>query len=498
MSRSMRKQDDAWFPPNQNDASKDCDSSNDDEALARQLELQLSTAEYVKAKQQESADEKLAKMLADEEEKQHKLRAPSPPEARSSKLPNEDEDAALARAIWEEEQAAQPKPRGDELVDNSVCYRCKISFAQRYSGRTITALGRTYHQDCFLCVACSGVINDTTFASDEDRNPIHTSCYQQLYMPSCVVCKDSIANSNNAVNLGGRMNRLIGGRSNSQSYSYSCHPFFSDWKYCTKHENKSKRCTSCSRVEPNDAPFNDLNDSGRKVCMSCVRSVVLDNDELKPIFDEALTFLSEGLGICVFPEMHSIPVMSVGSEILNERGRSGGQCRGLCLSESCSSGFRVPVIRRRGIHGFVVEEEAFRFDHTERSVTAILILSGLPRTLTTSIVVHECIHAWLKLHPNFNKKGIDKQSEEGICQLAAHLFLEDVIKKKKRDSGRGRGEEERPTNLELSEYFRFSIEKDVSPVYGDGFRKAKRCYDLLGSMEVLLDLVNTDGSLPQM
>jgi len=151
------------------------------------------------------------------------------------------------------------------------------------------------------------------------------------------------------------------------------------------------------------------------------------------------------------------------------------------------------------MHGFVEEYQTLTFNNQERSVTAILILSGLPRALTTSIVVHECVHAWLKLHPNCNTRGIDRQSEEGVCQLVAHLYLEDQIKKKKHDSGRGRGEEERPTNYELTEYFSFSIENDTSVVYGEGFRKARTVYEALGeSLEILLDLVNTDGQLPSM
>lgn len=61
-------------------------------------------------------------------------------------------------------------------------------------------------------------------------------------------------------------------------------------------------------------------------------------------------------------------------------------------------------------------------------VTAILVLYGLPWLLTGSILAHECMHAWLRL------RGVTRlplETEEGLCQLMALLWLEaqDLSKK---------------------------------------------------------------------
>lgn len=64
---------------------------------------------------------------------------------------------------------------------------------------------------------------------------------------------------------------------------------------------------------------------------------------------------------------------------------------------------------------------SYPVEHRECRVTAILILFGLPRLLTGSILAHECMHAYLKLA---NKTDLTPTVEEGICQLLAYLWIE--------------------------------------------------------------------------
>ena len=54
-------------------------------------------------------------------------------------------------------------------------------------------------------------------------------------------------------------------------------------------------------------------------------------------------------------------------------------------------------------------------------VTAILVLYGLPRLLTGSILAHEVMHAWLRMH---GCTHLGPKEEEGLCQLVALLWLE--------------------------------------------------------------------------
>ena len=456
MNQNEKEQEFAWFG----------ESKASDEKMARDLAHQLDMKDYVDTQRQEQKDAEFARSLNEAD----------------SGFVAQDEAVAAALCLSEQEV---PKNSDTLPSDRFKCFTCKKPF-HTFGTRTVEACQRTYHKSCFLCIACQAPLGKT-FAVDNNNNPIHSDCYSTLYMPTCVVCKSSLANSSTRV-----LDRNA--RSLSQSYTYARHPFF-DWKYCSKHENSSLRCSSCNRVEPNDAPFNKIDES-RVICLACVRSVILDSDELQPLFLSVLDFLDQ-LDVCVFPEMRSIPVLSVGAAALNDaQNSSHSQCRGLCLSEKSTSSFSVPVIKRRGIGGFV-EEMSSRFvpGQTTSSVTAILILSGLPRTLTASILAHECVHAWFKLHPQFNNIDIDKQSEEGVCQLVAYLYLKKQLEIN--SSAPAEASEIHPTDQQLSQFYKFSLENDRSPVYGDGFRLAFKAYTALGnSLPVLLNLTNSDGRLP--
>lgn len=54
-------------------------------------------------------------------------------------------------------------------------------------------------------------------------------------------------------------------------------------------------------------------------------------------------------------------------------------------------------------------------------VTAILVLNGLPRLQTGSILAHELMHAWIHMNA---VSGLPLQTEEGLCQLLAYLWIE--------------------------------------------------------------------------
>ena len=58
---------------------------------------------------------------------------------------------------------------------------------------------------------------------------------------------------------------------------------------------------------------------------------------------------------------------------------------------------------------------------TTCSVSAILVMYGLPRLLTGCIIAHELMHAWLRMR---NVASLDPQVEEGLCQLMAMLWLD--------------------------------------------------------------------------
>ena len=54
-------------------------------------------------------------------------------------------------------------------------------------------------------------------------------------------------------------------------------------------------------------------------------------------------------------------------------------------------------------------------------VTALLVMYGLPRLLTGSILAHECMHAWFVL--NYIDCS-NKTVNEGLSQLMALIWIE--------------------------------------------------------------------------
>ena len=131
------------------------------------------------------------------------------------------------------------------------------------------------------------------------------------------------------------------------------------------------------------------------------------------------------------------PLMLVDRQALNEQPShthgGGPLTRGMTLAEESRYAIRSPrlhaddlsrgirtVFKRRGpFLGTAVD--SFPVEYRERRVTAILILFGLPRLLTGSILAHECMHAYLKLA---NKIDLSPTVEEGLCQLMAYLWVE--------------------------------------------------------------------------
>ena len=243
-----------------------------------------------------------------------------------------------------------------------------------------------------------------------------------------------------------------------------------------------RRCAGCHRFEPKFASsskqFVDVGDSetGRCVCLECCDSIVTTSDEAMPLWEKVVNFFEGQLGLITDTEsisgvsrqsLMNIPVMVVGLNALNDNMKSHPSegihykssqimTKGLCLSEFSISSHN--------------EGKVF--------VNAILCLSGLPSDLTMSILAHECMHAFIKLHPNFRYgKQLPVMVEEGLCQLAAFLFLSDCLEPCQDHSYN-------PSRSKRLQYFKFCIETDQG-VYGQGFRAAARSYADIGLQELL-------------
>ncbi|TVU12318.1 hypothetical protein EJB05_45956 [Eragrostis curvula] len=312
-------------------------------------------------------------------------------------------------------------------------------------GRFLSCMGAVWHPECFRCHDCSQPIYDSEF-SMSGSHPYHKNCYKERFNPKCDVCKNF----------------------------------------------------------PRDSKF-VLLDDGRKLCLECLDSAVMDTRECQPLYLEIQAFY-EGLNMKV---KQQVPLLLVERQALNEAmdGEKAGhhhlsETRGLCLSEeqTVSTILRRPRMRGNRIMEMITEP----YSLTRRcEVTAILILYGLPRLLTGSILAHEMMHAWLRLQ---GYPRLSPDVEEGICQVLAHMWIESEImagsssnvastSSASSTSTSSKKKERSQFEQKLGDFFKHQIESDTSMAYGDGFRAGHRAVLRYG-LKSTLEHIRLTGTLP--
>ncbi|TYJ49273.1 hypothetical protein E1A91_A01G123100v1 [Gossypium mustelinum] len=402
-----------------------------------------------------------------------------------------EEDEQLARAI-QESLRFEPPPQYDNAntflpipihfpMGDRICAGCNTEIGH---GRFLNCLNAFWHPECFHCHACNFPISDYEFSVSGNYR-FHKSCYKERYHPKCDVCSHFIP-----TNPAG----LI---------EYRAHPFWIQ-KYCPSHEHDgTPRCCSCERMEPQDTGYVALDD-GRKLCLECLDSAVMDTKECQPLYLDIQEFY-EGLNMEVEQQ---VPLLLVERQALNEArvGEKNGhyhmpETRGLCLSEEQT----VSTILRRpsfGTGNRAMDMITEPYKLTRRcEVTAILILYGLPRLLTGSILAHEMMHAWMRLQ---GFQTLSQDVEEGICQVLAHMWIatqldssssSDVAPTSSSGSSRIRKGKRPEFERKLGEFFKHQIESDTSPVYGDGFRAGNQAVYKYG-LRRTLEHIRMTGRFP--
>ncbi|KAJ6852224.1 protein DA1-related 1-like [Iris pallida] len=455
--------DGTWKEPS---SSVDGMSEYDNEDIDHAIALSLSEEEQKKAKAIDTEshleeDEQLAMAL------QESLNVDSPP-----------------RETRENSQSYNPVPY---LFSSGfrICAGCNTEIGH---GRFLSCMGAVWHPECFRCHACNQPISDYEF-SMSGNYPYHKSCYKENYHPKCDVCKQFIPTN---------MNGLI---------EYRAHPFWLQ-KYCPSHEiDGTPRCCSCEKMESSDTKYVTLDD-GRKLCLECLDSAIMDTNECQPLYLDIQEFY-EGLNMKVEQQ---VPLLLVERQALNEamEGEKNGhhhlpETRGLCLSEEQT----VSTILRRpriGAGNKIMDMITEPYRLTRRcEVTAILILYGLPRLLTGSILAHEMMHAWLRLK---GYRTLSQEVEEGICQVLAHMWLDseiisgsgsNVASSSSSSSSSSSTASKKGTRSQferkLGDFFKHQIESDTSAAYGDGFRAGNHAVLQYG-LRRTLDHIKLTGMFP--
>eukprot|EP00850_Spirogloea_muscicola_P022154 SM000279S10400 [mRNA] locus=s279:93578:98226:- [translate_table: standard] len=400
-------------------------------------------------------------------------------------------------------------------------------------GRYVAGMGATFHPACFACAKCGRAITEREFKV-MGTEPYHPSCHQELFHPRCHVCHDYVSSSK--VKAKYLEDPSIPPRNGVIEYRAS--PFWGE-RYCPGHESDgTPRCAGCSRLEARGAEYVALED-GRRLCLACCDSVVVDTADCQPLFRELLHFY-DVMGMRITQE---IPLLCVERQALNAArqgekdvraapppsaaplilsfylfpsqtkhhtafaGHHSPETRGLCLTEeqTIHSVVSVPGFDRRGSFGRVQTHDETLHKHCE--ATAILVLYGLPRPLTSSILAHELMHAYLKLE-GFPK--LAPEIEEGICQVMANAWLHTQLSAAPSPHAAAKtatavatlGPSSAASPIDSSggaqqfvEYCMHNIAHDPSPVYGDGFRRGHAAVSTFG-LQRTLDHIRLTGRFP--
>eukprot|EP00198_Chlamydomonas_reinhardtii_P013404 XP_001702741.1 metalloprotease [Chlamydomonas reinhardtii] len=224
---------------------------------------------------------------------------------------------------------------------------------------------------------------------------------------------------------------------------------------------------------------------GRPLCLGCLGSVVLDTADAQPLYGELMDWYRADMRL---PHAGAKPpLLLVDGPTLNEHAAREGRddsagapmfhVRGLCVATVYTS---IPSIRRGS--GGVLHTIATALSQSAAAalgggsvrcdVKCILLLYGLPRLLTGSIMAHELMHAWLR---QAGCVGLPLRVEEGLCQLMACLWLD-----RQHELLAGNPDEQR-----LASFFSYQIRTDTSEVYGDGFRDAMEAFQSHGLTNVV-------------
>ena len=405
-------------------------------------------------------------------------------------------------------------------VDVSLCPVCRegfggvVAMGMGMGARSahVNALGRKFHLDCFRCTGCQEVVKGRFQHRAQEIYCV--DCAQTLFAPRCYLCNDQ---------LSGRLHKHpffdtmelghAGSRAQSQSQSPSQDTGGGDSigggpavrGYCPSHEETQKPCFGCHRREPvagrGREPFTHLPD-GRVLCEDCICTVVLDSDTARGIYLETVTFIEHVLRLPVPPDMRNIPILAVDTAAMGEH-RAGAAKDHHARKASVPQGLTLKTLTQvrhyggaprqqqsgRGVLDFLLPPPQVCTVDVQREVTAVLVLTGMPRIQMAGVLAHEAFHVWCSLTRSMPNR-LPLKVEEGLCQLVSSRYFAERLA----------GYTTQPTmqtewDYLLVRFLQHSIEVNPDPVYGEGFREAATSANAVG-LEILLEHVAQTSNFP--
>lgn len=322
-----------------------------------------------------------------------------------------------------------------QFFENDGHPYCEDDYCEKFSARCkgcgkaihgdyIQALGSTWHREHLVCAICQRPFGDKGFL-EHDGKPYCEHDYYDRFGLHCAVCGEPMHGT-----------FLVGSWGES---------------FCKSHQSELKPCFSCNRLICQKLTGGGVEyQDGRQICNTCRETAIDDQNRAQQLFDEVRNIMMVSFGIHIdHPEQ--IPLHLAG---LDEIDRLAGG------TPAIEAGITLTVVTTCG------NEEVSRI------VKEVVILYGLPKDHTMSIMAHEFGHVWCFLQ---GFPDLEKKTKEGLCQLFAYLCLT------KRDTAAAK--------------FRMKeIAENLDPVYGDGFREAYQAMSD-GSLAQLLERVRSRRAL---
>lgn len=359
------------------------------------------------------------------------------------------------------------------------CYACGYEI----SGQYITALGRNYHPDCFVCQKCQIPIRSEKFVVEHGQ-PYHGECLSEALNLRCASCGELIlGNYTEAMAKVWHPEHFVCTHCKSQfqdrkfiekdgkPYCDQCNSelflprcsicqkpmsgkyLVNEWddQFCAIHEYQFEKCSSCGRlVSPALTNGGVRYPDGRATCNICRKTAVDDLNVAWPAFNKVRRTLAN-FGIDIVKEQ--IPIHLVDKNTIMK------------LSTSYDREHTFGVTHKTIITQMGIQKG--------QQVNSISILHGLPWEHFTAVAAHEIGHAWLCL------AGISifmPRIEEGFCELISYLWLERL-----------------GTPTALVQMKRMEENKDMT--YGDGFRMAFKSYQKY-SLDAIKTHLQTTSNFP--
>ncbi|MBO0778311.1 MAG: protein DA1 [Ktedonobacteraceae bacterium] len=204
--------------------------------------------------------------------------------------------------------------------------------------------------------------------------------------------------------------------------------------FCPEHQREYPPCTYCGRLIPPQQLEQPPAEAIR--CPVCRSTAIETAQDARPFFNNVKQWISsQGLVYNNLPLSLQICGKTRLAEMLQDRGPTHA-------------------------HGATVSSTTY--DHNGRAVyneiKGVAVLRGLPATLFQGVTVHELGHVWLIIH---NIQGQPQWAEEGFCELLSYRLYQAL-------------------NTPESQYHIQSIEQNLDPIYGEGFRRIRHRAEQLG------------------